>query len=57
MTSFKHAIGAVTVFALSGLAPQFALSADLSQTKALYASASYEEALLELEKVDDAQWN
>jgi hypothetical protein len=55
MTSFKHAIGAITIFSV--LAPPLASAADLTKTKALYASASYEEALSELEKVDAAHWD
>jgi tetratricopeptide (TPR) repeat protein len=54
MTSFKRAIGAITIFSV--LAPPLA-AADLTKTKALYASASYEEALSELEKVDAAHWD
>jgi hypothetical protein len=55
MTSFRHAIGAITI--VSVLAPPLASAADLTKTKALYASASYEEALSELEKVDAAHWD
>jgi tetratricopeptide (TPR) repeat protein len=55
MTSFKHAIGAITIFSV--LAPPLASAADLTKTRALYASASYEEALSELEKVDAAHWD
>jgi tetratricopeptide (TPR) repeat protein len=55
MTSFQHAIGVITIFSV--LAPPLASAADLTKTKALYASASYEEALSELEKVDAAHWD
>jgi tetratricopeptide (TPR) repeat protein len=39
------------------LAPAVAASADLANAKRLYASASYEEALNELENVPDASWD
>jgi tetratricopeptide (TPR) repeat protein len=55
MTSFTYAIAAITIFSV--LAPPRASAADLTTTKALYASASYEEALSELDKVEAADWD
>src|SRR5262245_58414758 len=57
MTNIKHAIGVIAAFALAALTPSLASPADLTNAKALYAAAGYEEALLELEKVDDSHWD
>ena len=55
--SFRHVLTVVAILVPAILASTVAASANLANAKRLYASASYQEALNELENVPDASWD